>query len=176
LEGVSKIEVAMGIWAKQVPRLLRTNWNRMGAQALAQEIAAIFNSEEPIEITSPVKLGPAGEDPPLTITTNTNPDGTTPDPITYIQNQQPVTPGVPPVPPSPPPPPPASGGGMFSAQVQSQSGGVNYNCSLFPGGFSAVVEMKNLVSDDTLPNGLWVPAVLVAAGQYHGFPPVFVEG
>lgn len=165
----------MGIWAKQVPRLLRTNWNRMGAQALAQEIAAIFNSEEPIEITSPVKLGPTGEDPPLTITTNTNPDGTTPDPITYIINQTPVTPGVPPVPPSPPPPPPpVTATSAFSAQVQNQASGVNYNCTLYPGGFSAVVEMKNLATDaEELPSGTWVMAILVDTNAYHGFPCVF---
>lgn len=167
----------MASFTHWVPRLLRVDWNRMGPQALAQELAACFNSDEPITITSPVTIGPTGDDPPLTLVTNTQPNGTTPEPLVININQAPVSPpgpAPPPAPPPPVPPPPVGGGGMFSARVDSQASGVNYNCTLYPGGFSAVVEMKNLsvLSPATDLVGVWVPAVLVATNTYHGFPSV----
>ncbi len=161
----------MSIFAKQVPRLMRVDWNRMGPQALAQEIAAIWLSDEPIEITSPVKLTSDGNDSPLTITTNTPATGATPDPITYVFNDTPVSPGPSP-PPPPPPPPPSGSGNAFSAQVLNQVSGVNYNCTLYPGGVAAVVEMKNLVGTSLLPSGIWVPVIQVGT-EYHGFPNCF---
>lgn len=165
----------MALLTNFVPRLLRVNWNKAGgAQALAQELAACFQSDDPIVITSPLTLGPTDGDPPLTIVTNTLPNGTTPEPISIVQNAAPATPGVPPVPP-PPPPPPSASTSVFSAQVGSQVSGVNYNCTLYPGGTAAVVEMKNLSPSATLPSQIWVPVIAVGS-VYHGFPNVFYEG
>lgn len=165
----------MAIFADQIQRLLRVDWNkRGGAQALAQEIAAIFRSDSPITITSPLTLGPSGDNSPLTIITNTLPGGAIPDPISYIFNATPTVPGSPPVPPTPPvpPSPPSAASGVFSARVDSQDSGVNYNCTLFPGSFSAVVEMKNLATGAPGADlvGAWVVAIDVGGGAYHGFP------
>ncbi len=165
----------MAIFAEQAQRLLRINWNkRGGAEALAQELAAIFRSDDPITITSPLTLGPSGDNSPLTIVTNTPPNGTIPDPITYIQNATPTVPGSPPVPPTPPAPPspPSTAAGAYSGHVDSQVSGVNYNCTLYPGGVSAVVEMKNLATGapGTDLVGAWIVVIDVGSGSYHGFP------
>ena len=69
-----KRENAMGMLGEQAIRLLRDDWNTLGPQALAEEIYAIFNSDEPVNITSPLTIAPQGnvQVPPLTINNSNN--------------------------------------------------------------------------------------------------------
>lgn len=56
----------MGFLRNQIGRLLRQKWGS-NADLLAEEIAAIFNSDEPIEIDSPVVITTNNNEAPLTI-------------------------------------------------------------------------------------------------------------
>ena len=62
----------MGILKEQSIRLLRDDWNSLGVQAAMEEVYAVFNSDAPINIDSPVTISPQGNPqvPPLTITNN----------------------------------------------------------------------------------------------------------
>ncbi len=161
----------MSFMKRQAARLLR---GKFKDQLLAEEVYAIFATDEVIEIDSPVKIGPTGESvPPLTIINNPS---RTPIPPIVIGEGGPEVPsvdlpdGVEPFTPSDTPS--GGGGNAFSAQVGSQVGGVNYNCIIYPGGTAVVVEMKNLAVTAGLPSGIWVQVVKVG-DIYHGFPNVF---
>jgi hypothetical protein len=104
----------MGMFEKQSRRLLRPGIKSV-KQAL-QEVWAVFNTDDPIEINSPIVIqqNPSGQTP-LTLLVRPNPDGSTPAPIQSYLGGPPL-PAIPPFaqgtvypPPGVPPNPPFVG-------------------------------------------------------------------
>jgi hypothetical protein len=84
----------MGMFEKQSRRLKRPGITSV--KQLAQEVWAVLNSTDPIEVTSPmVMYQNGGGQTPLTLMVHPNADGTTPAPIQSFL-------GGPPLPPIPP--------------------------------------------------------------------------
>lgn len=163
----------MSILKKQAARLLR---GKFKDQLLAEEVYAVLASDDVIEIDSPVRIGPTENGvPPLTIINNPSPLSNNP-PIT-LEIAGPLTPDVE-LPEGATPLGTSSSGGSgnaFSAVVTAHVSANSYTCTLYPGGLSQTVEMKNLAA--TAPSadliGVWVPVIQVSTTEFHGFPSVF---
>ncbi len=165
----------MSIFADSVPRLTRRKWTNVN-QAM-QEIASIFLSDDPIVITSPVKIGPTTDDtPPLTITRPQRTDGTFVDPITIVTGGSAVPPLPQPTDQEPLAPSGGGGGNSFLGVIGGQVGGVIYSCTLTGStgpSFGANVSMQNLDPAAILPSGISVMVVKLGT-SYYGLPATFV--
>lgn len=159
----------MGWLKDQADRILKHRWaGPKATQNLAEEIHAIFNSEVPIKVTSPlILIGNDQGDPPLQIVTrptdngfvppivtgsagSTVPSGKTPPDFTpFVPEDSPTDPEE--VPGSVPPPLSLLG------LVIAQDNGVDYVCRLWAGPIHGepydvnVVTMLNLSADSKLP-------------------------
>jgi hypothetical protein len=107
----------VGLFKKQSIRLLREDWT--GASELAEEIYAILNNDEPLEIDGPVTINNTTGRPPLTI----NQYGGDGDIVTINNRDEPPAeiPGVPPFDPGSP--------GDFTITIINQFGGVETGTS-----------------------------------------------
>jgi hypothetical protein len=162
----------MGIFRDQVSRLQRTRWGS-NTQGLADELTAMFLTDDPITIDSGLNVASNNGAPPFNVTTNITENNTTVPPITVTIGGLTV-PDIPLPPGTEPLATPSSGGAgnAFAGQVLGGSG-TTYACKLYPGPIFKSVLLLNMSVDGTLPPGTWVMVVQIGA-TFVGFPPVFL--
>jgi hypothetical protein len=194
----------MGIFRKQSMRLRREDWS--SPLELAEEIYAILNSDEPIEIDGRVIINNDGDSTPLTI----NQYGGDGDIIEISRRDEPPVqfPELPPLEfdgpgdftvtiidesgevstdttqdgstPSPQPRPDSGGGGGFPGKVVSGGPGVSYEVDVYESGLSAA-PTRRTVRQLQIHESESVPAdtwalVGKVGEEYFMQVPVWLEG
>lgn len=183
----------MGFLKRQSIRLMRESWH--DANELAEEMRAIFNSEEPIVFDTPVVINNNTSEPGITI--NNGGDGPTiqvnnnPGPPIQFPEYPPIE-----IPDFPNIPPTiiynndgtvtdedgdaidtgagGGGGGGFPGQVVSGSGNM-YSVAVYEAGLSfspttRLVRQLQIHDDDTIPPGTWALIAKVGTTYYMQVP------
>lgn len=165
----------MSIFKSQAARLRRAKFGD-NADLLAEEIIAIFESDQPIDITSPLNITQNGNQPPITLNMHT--DGVATGPPIVFKLVGPIVPNVPLPPgtePLSPPPPSTGGGGNAYAGVVLNGSGATYTCTVTGSdGIPNVVAvtMPAFSADAELAVG--TPLLVLKIGAtYLGYPSVF---
>lgn len=177
----------MGFLKDAVVRLMREKWN--DANELAEEITAIFNSEEPMVFDGPITINNTTDGPAITIN-----NGSTGDTI-EINNRPVPPPQFPGYPPVEIPDIPdiiqqvtinnqgnssnttivSGGGGGFPGVVISGGPGASYQVSVYESGLAATpvtrtVTQLQIAEDATIPAGTWAMIGKVGTSYFMQVP------